>query len=143
MDWKFHLATWPSAAIGVVAVWLAWKALHPSSYIEFHPKWNVELKAGVFTVTGKITWVSPAASFTTTGSLKFNHNTVNLRLKSADGHLLERDTNVLVLEGQYTNGIIAEGCLAVLRLKVRLSNGKTKRFKAKTVINQLASQSPQ
>ena len=142
MFWEGNLASWLAVAIGVALIVLAWRGLRLITYIEFHPNWGVELKEGVVTVTGKLTSISPAAYIGAEGSLEFNKNKVKLHSKSIDRHLLEPNTQVLVLEGQYTDGAISGSCPAVLRLKVQLSNGKAKRFKGRAVINQPASQSP-
>jgi len=124
------LASWLAVIIMVVATALAWRALRPASYIEFLKDWQVELKGDVITVIGKIILITPSAYINVRGSsLKLNKNIVHLHLKSANSHMVEKDTKVLILEGKYIGGDLPESPIVILRLRVQLSDRKTKQFK--------------
>jgi hypothetical protein len=130
LDWlSSDLASWLAVAIALGAAVLAWRLLRPISYVEFHRDWHIEIKEKLVTVNGRISSVTPSAYVSGTGSLKFNKNKIDLNLKSAENHLLLQNTKVLVFEGEYVGYALTGSFMGVMKLKVRLSDGTTKRLK--------------
>ncbi len=67
MFWQSDLASWLAVVIGGALVYLAYRVLRPTSYIEFLREakdWKVEIKDDMVIVTGRIISITPSAPFT-------------------------------------------------------------------------------
>jgi len=125
------LASWLALVLMGVAVYLGYRTLRPTSYIEFDLDWNIKVDdGGNVEVTGNISSVSPAAYITGDGSLKCKKGKVKLRFKRAEPNLFYANRQFVTFNGMDTDGIIESGS-GELTLRVVLSDGTKKIFKGR------------
>ena len=129
------LASWLAVVIALGAAVLAWKVLHPVSYIEFHPNWDVDITDGIVTVKGNISLVSPAAYIEVLGSIKLDKEIVLLNRKYVSPTKKQNEHSI-TLEGKYA-GASFKGGNSLLKLKATLSDGSGKRFKEHQLLEEV------
>lgn len=128
VEWfQGDLASWLTVAITLVVAALAWRALRPSSYIEFHDNWNIKIKDKKIVATGHITMDTSSSRTTGNGLLELNNIKIPLYFQSMEQHMIYK-ANVCVFEGEYEKEI-PEGYLGKLKLTIKLGDGTKKKYK--------------
>ncbi len=130
-EWlQSDLASWIAVVLAGTAAMLAWKALRRISYIEFDPDWTIQIQNNQVTVQGKVTVESVSSRWEWEGTVTIEAKKIPLVLKR---HAVEygiANMSEITLTGEY-NGFLRKQTNAILRLKVKLGDGKSKRFKTR------------
>ena len=143
MEWAVSdLASWLAAVAALLAAIFAWRVLHRTSYLEFHPGWSININDDrEVIVEGKVTTVSSAAFIRGRGTLRiggfwiFGGQSVRLLFQRAEPHMLRRNEVNLIFSG--TGAKAPKGpSPATLTVRVRLSDGTTKRMKLAVILEE-------
>lgn len=80
------LPSWIAVVFAVAATVMGYRALHPKSYIEFHPDWKMKLDVATKTYeySGSVTAVGPAAYIGGSGELRLGGRSYHAGIWAAD-----------------------------------------------------------